>query len=118
MKAVAGQPADQNVAHYLFAVASRPDMERAGFARVWDEIWRVRGMYIVMNDKSETPGHGDDPNCVPAGGSSHALSTALQKTFESLLQEPVPDKLQDLIARIREEEAREADDSGKDDNES
>lgn len=61
-----------------------------------------------MKDNSED-------KCQPArspeelpGGASRALSSALQKTFDALLQEPVPEKLEALIARIREEETRQA----------
>lgn len=72
-------------------------------------------MYFVMKDESEIPGKRDAPKGSPSDQSSQALNTALQKTFDSLLQEPVPDKLQDLIARIREEELRKTGDSGKSD---
>lgn len=41
-------------------------------------------------------------------GTGRALSDALRKTFESLLHEPVPDRFKELIARLREEEARKA----------
>jgi len=41
-----------------------------------------------------------------ADGASQALSNALQKTFESLLEEPVPEKFHSLIAKIREAEAK------------
>lgn len=74
-------------------------------------------MFIVMKDESEIPGKRDDPKGAPADQPSRALNTALQKTFESLLQEPVPEKLQDLIARIREEEQRRAAGSDKKDDE-
>ena len=61
-----------------------------------------------MQDNSQDK---DQPEGAPEelpGGASQALSSALQKTFESLLQEPVPDKFEALIARIREEETRKA----------
>ncbi len=53
-------------------------------------------------DKKPPEGH---PEELP-GGASQAMSAALQKTFEALLQEPVPEKFEALIARIREEEAK------------
>ncbi|WP_156942130.1 NepR family anti-sigma factor [Hyphomonas adhaerens] len=59
-----------------------------------------------MKDKSPNK---DQPEGLPEelpGGASQALSAALQKTFEALLQEPVPDKFEALIARIREEETQ------------
>jgi hypothetical protein len=43
-----------------------------------------------------------------ADGASQALTAALQKTFESLLEEPVPEKFQSLIAKIREAEAKKS----------
>lgn len=66
-----------------------------------------------MKDKSEIPGTRETPSGAPAAQSSRTLNSALQQTFESLLREPIPEKLQDLITRIREEEMRKASDSGK-----
>ena len=59
-----------------------------------------------MKDNSQEKDEPDRPPQELPGGASEALSSALQKTFESLLEEPVPEKFEALIARIREEEAR------------
>ena len=61
-----------------------------------------------MKDNSQDKNRPEGPPEELPGGASQALSSALQKTFESLLQEPVPDKFEALIARIREEEALKA----------
>ena len=59
-----------------------------------------------MKDNSQDRNQPDGPPEELPGGVSQALSSALQKTFDALLQEPVPDKFEAMIARIREEEAR------------
>ncbi|MEZ6000312.1 NepR family anti-sigma factor [Hyphomonas sp.] len=61
-----------------------------------------------MKDNSQDKDQPVGPPEELPGGASQALSSALQKTFESLLQEPVPEKFEALIARIREAEARKA----------
>jgi len=58
-----------------------------------------------MANKREELADQKPPPGVHEDGASKALSSALKKTFESLLQEPVPEKFQELIARIREAEA-------------
>lgn len=65
-----------------------------------------------MKDNSEEPRSPQAAPGVHSDGASRALTTALQKTFESLLQEPVPEKFNQLIARIRAEEKRRADENG------
>lgn len=70
--------------------------------------------YVLMTDKTEEQGPPKGPPEVHSDGASRALSAALKKTFESLLEEPVPEKFQELIARIREEEARKTDGEDKD----
>jgi len=65
-----------------------------------------------MKDEKNEPGLPREPHGVHLDGASRALSTALQKTFESLLQEPVPEKFNELIARIRAEELRKAAENG------
>ena len=58
---------------------------------------------------SDEPKKGQPLPGVHSDGTGRALSHALQKTFESLLQEQVPDRFKELIARLRaEEEARNA----------
>ena len=62
----------------------------------------------LMKDNSQDK---DQPESAPKEipvGASQALNSALQKTFEALLQEPVPEKFEALIACIRDEEARRA----------
>jgi hypothetical protein len=64
----------------------------------------------------DNPQEQDPPERPPKelpGGAAQALSSALKKTFDSLLQEPVPEKFDALIARIREEEMRKK--AGSDD---
>lgn len=69
-----------------------------------------------MKENSQNKGQPEgSPEKLP-GGASQALSSALQRTFESLLQEPVPDKFEALIARIREEEALKANKPDNDEN--
>ncbi|MBD3769870.1 MAG: hypothetical protein IE925_06950 [Rhodobacterales bacterium] len=41
---------------------------------------------------------------------AETVTSALRKTFESMLEEPVPERLQDLIERIRDEEVRKMQD--------
>ena len=72
--------------------------------------------YVLMANKREEPAGQKPSPGVHEDGTSKALSSALKKTFDSRLQEPVPEKFQELIARIREAEASKA--SGKDDPES
>jgi hypothetical protein len=62
-----------------------------------------------MKDKSQDKDQPERSAGELPGGASEALSSALQKTFEALLQEPIPDKFEALIARIREEETRKQD---------
>ena len=61
-----------------------------------------------MSDKREESQEPPGPAEKQEEGASNALNTALQKTFEALLQEPVPDRFQTLLTRIREEESRKA----------
>ena len=61
-----------------------------------------------MKDNSEDESQPASPLEELPGGASQALSSALQKTFEALLEEPVPEKFEALIAHIREEEMRRA----------
>ena len=63
-----------------------------------------------MADEPEEEGRSKAATEVYANGTSRALSAALKKTFEALLEEPVPDKFQELIARIRDEESRKKED--------
>jgi len=65
-----------------------------------------------MKDETKQPGLPREPHGVHLDGASRALSMALQKTFEALLQEPVPEKFNELIARIRAEELRKVAESG------
>lgn len=64
--------------------------------------------YASMRDETKEPRLPREPHGVHLDGTSLALSAALQKTFESLLQEPVPEKFNELIARIRAEELRKS----------
>lgn len=41
---------------------------------------------------------------------AETVTSALRQTFESMLEEPVPERLQDLIERIRDEEVRKMQD--------
>lgn len=41
---------------------------------------------------------------------AETVTSALRKTFKSMLEEPVPERLQDLIERIRDEEVRKMQD--------
>ena len=79
----------------------------------------VQGTFS-MTDKSQQQGQPKPASAVHSDGTSQALSTALKKTFEALTEEPVPEKFQELIARIRAEEARrtsgENDDGNNGDN--
>ena len=55
------------------------------------------------------PGDGGKPMNLPGveqKSASKALSTALRNTYDSVLNEPVPRRLTDLVARIRAEEER------------
>ena len=71
-----------------------------------------------MADKSEQQGQAEGLPEVHTERASKALSTALQKTFEALLEEPVPEKFQALIDRIRAEEMRRSAQRSDNDNES
>jgi hypothetical protein len=62
----------------------------------------------LMKDKPQDNELGRPHPELHADGASQALSAALQKTFESLLEEPVPEKFQSLIAKIREAEAKKS----------
>ena len=64
--------------------------------------------YDRMADEPDEEGRAKTSAGVFAGGTSRALSAALKNTFESLLEEPVPDRFQELIARIRQEETRKS----------
>lgn len=70
--------------------------------------------YDRMADEPEQEGRAKTSAGVYAGGTSRALSVALKNTFEALLEEPVPDKFQELIARIRQEELRKTAGQGGD----
>ena len=59
-----------------------------------------------MKDSSKDSERTRQPPEVHTDGASRALSDALRKTFEDLLQEPVPERFNELIARIREAEAK------------
>ncbi|KCZ91295.1 NepR family anti-sigma factor [Hyphomonas jannaschiana] len=59
-----------------------------------------------MKDSSQEQDPPERPPKELPGGAAQALSSALKKTFDSLLEEPVPEKFDALIARIREEEMR------------
>ncbi|HPE49405.1 MAG TPA: NepR family anti-sigma factor [Hyphomonas sp.] len=55
------------------------------------------------------PGTGGMPVNLPGAerkSVSKALSAALRKTYDSVLSEPVPEHLTDLVAKIRAEEER------------
>jgi hypothetical protein len=69
-----------------------------------------RGNDLMKDNSQDKVQPEGTPKDMPVGA-SQALNSALQKTFEALLQEPVPDKFEALIARIREEEARRAEKS-------
>ncbi|WP_375208697.1 hypothetical protein [Hyphomonas jannaschiana] len=60
----------------------------------------------LMKDSSQEQDPPERPPKELPGGAAQALSSALKKTFDALLEEPVPEKFDALIARIREEEMR------------
>ncbi|MEZ5947569.1 MAG: NepR family anti-sigma factor [Hyphomonas sp.] len=62
-----------------------------------------------MAHDDDMPGDDQTPDGLPGihrDGTSLALSQALQKAYESMLTEPVPERLEQLIAQIREAELK------------
>lgn len=53
------------------------------------------------------PQRSADPRSESA---AETVTSALRQTFELMLEEPVPERLQDLIQRIRDEEVRKMQD--------
>jgi len=59
----------------------------------------------VLMKSSSQDNNRHEPSADPRSeGTAETVTSALRKTFESMLEEPVPERLQDLIERIRAEE--------------
>ena len=69
---------------------------------------------IFMKDRFQDINRLERSTDQHSDSAAETVTAALRNTFESMLEEPVPDRLQDLIERIRAEELRNM--QTKDDN--
>ena len=61
----------------------------------------------MTKDKTPTPSSGGKPGRKPSPWMKEKpVGEALRNTYRDVLNEPVPDKLQDLIKKLREEERK------------
>ena len=63
-----------------------------------------------MKDSSQDINRPQRPADQRSESAAETVTSALRKTFESMLEEPVPERFQDLIERIRAEELRKMQD--------